>query len=345
MRPVVVSNFRPFPDSHGGLLRSWADRTGTVARRFTCNGGDMDAVGDRGRRYWTKAKIVLGAVGLCFILWVVLAESRLLPRFLTHEVEAYFEWESSRGFTTFRIQSYQNAEGNTWRGRAWQYLVAVQIEPRLMRYFKNSRWQRINGRVDVRVAGAIPVAIPIALGSGGDVIFDPDETPLMHAADRGNTEGVQHLLASALDINARDQKGETALIHACLRGNADPQLIRSLLLAGADVNAKDRNGRTPLMLAVQTPIVNRSRVQRFKAVAELLAAHPDVNAQDTRGDTALMMAAAYADTETVSVLMSAGADPNARNERGETALSFAEAKDNAEVVTLLRKVALMPPSS
>ena len=284
------------------------------------------------RKSRTSTRIIVVGFCLCLAVWVALAESRLLPDRMTREVQVYFEWESQQGFKVFRVEKPAKISAN----RACEYLIAIQIKPRLIKYFRSSGWQKINGRVGLEVANVIPVAVPVGLGSGGDLLYDPDESPLMHAADKGDTEEVQRLLHSGANVNEKDQRGQTPLIHACLRGNASPELINTLLRAGADVDAKDRHGRTPLFLAVQSPPVNGARRQQMGVVTALLGAHADVNAKDANGDTALMMAASYADAETVGVLLSKGADPDARNRRGETALSIAEAKGNTKIIQVLR---------
>ena len=64
-------------------------------------------------------------------------------------------------------------------------------------------------------------------------------------------------LAGGDDVNARDDKGKTALVIAATNGQAE--ICQLLLAAGADVNARDENGNSALSWATHhehTEIVN-----------------------------------------------------------------------------------------
>ena len=63
----------------------------------------------------------------------------------------------------------------------------------------------------------------------------------------GDTEKVKELLATGVDINAKDSLGETALMRASNGGHADT--VQTLLQAGADVHAKDEKGYTVMWTA------------------------------------------------------------------------------------------------
>ena len=68
---------------------------------------------------------------------------------------------------------------------------------------------------------------------------------LMHASDYGSV--VDHLIEAHANVNAKSEAGNTPLMFACSSGHGD--LAQQLIKAGADVNAKNRNGLTAVMLA------------------------------------------------------------------------------------------------
>ena len=56
------------------------------------------------------------------------------------------------------------------------------------------------------------------------------------------------LLDDELDVNARDNSGKTALIHACQNGNYDMALLL-LIYEGVALDVVDEDGSTALMYA------------------------------------------------------------------------------------------------
>jgi len=76
---------------------------------------------------------------------------------------------------------------------------------------------------------------------------DVGMTPLMIAAQEGETKIVKVLLAIGSDINAKDNDGVTALMIAADEGHTE--IVKALLAGGADVNRKANDGRTALTLA------------------------------------------------------------------------------------------------
>jgi uncharacterized protein len=151
--------------------------------------------------------------------------------------------------------------------------------------------------------------------------------PVADAAQAGDREAVKALIRQAVDVNAAQGDGMTALHWAAL--NDDAELTRMLLYAGANVRAATRiNAYTPLLLA--------ARAGHAAALAALLEAAADPNAATANGTTALMFAAASGDVAAVRVLLDHGADVNAKESvRGLTPLMFAAAANHPPIVELL----------
>lgn len=100
-----------------------------------------------------------------------------------------------------------------------------------------------------------------------------------HHGNRENPELIRRLLELGVDLEARANKGRTALHCATRVGYCE--VIKVLLEAGADVEARDCEGNTPLHYVLQArPTVDREATAR--------------------------------------VLLEGGADPEARNDRGES---------------------------
>jgi ankyrin repeat protein len=149
-------------------------------------------------------------------------------------------------------------------------------------------------------------------------------TLLMHAAAIGSTDALRLLLASGADVNAKNQFDDTALILA-----ADQmEKARLLIEKGADVNAVSKLGRTPLIVA--------ANCDGCSAIVKLLlekGANP--NAKDRGKINPLGLAALAGDTESVRLLLAKGAEPDAADGVGYTPLNNAASTCNAEVIGML----------
>src|SRR5438270_6246420 len=85
-------------------------------------------------------------------------------------------------------------------------------------------------------------AMPSLAQQGND-----QEREMIAAAERGELPVVRRLLADGARIDARDQRGRTALLAATHRNRVD--VARFLIQEGADVNAKDFIRDTPFLYA------------------------------------------------------------------------------------------------
>lgn len=73
-------------------------------------------------------------------------------------------------------------------------------------------------------------------------------TALSFAASRGDTTNVEALLSHNPDVNHADFRGETALDKAARNGHLD--IVKLLLFNGADIGHRDNKGKTALQKAV-----------------------------------------------------------------------------------------------
>jgi ankyrin repeat protein len=71
--------------------------------------------------------------------------------------------------------------------------------------------------------------------------------PLLLAASEGRLDAVRYLLDQGADVNARDERGRSALTEAAFNGNSS--VIKELILRGAQLNALSDEG-TALDIAI-----------------------------------------------------------------------------------------------
>ncbi|MEG4173133.1 MULTISPECIES: ankyrin repeat domain-containing protein [unclassified Microcoleus] len=142
-----------------------------------------------------------------------------------------------------------------------------------------------------------------------------NRTPLHYAA----TKEVATLLM--LDINARDQYGDTPL-HLAVQNNR-PEIVSLLIANGAKVNVENASGNTPLHLAVQN---NRPEIVSF-----LIANGAKVNVENASGNTPLHLAVQNNRPEIVSFLIANGAKVNVKNNDGWIPLDIAFFKNRQDI--------------
>merc|ERR550514_19212 len=112
----------------------------------------------------------------------------------------------------------------------------------------------------------------------------------------GDEKGVQSMLDSGYDVQARESQGQTGFHWACGYGHAH---IVSLLL---------ESGRVPRC---------------------------EVDAGNDYGDTGLLLSCYHDNTSVVALLIEAGCDLDSENRFGDNALSWAANRGNRKVISML----------
>ncbi len=169
--------------------------------------------------------------------------------------------------------------------------------------------------------------------------------PLAAASYEGHLEVVRALLAAKADVNAKGERGLTALMLSSKR----PDVMQALIDAGANVNAKEavpgiyyleeqerysRHNSGPPAGGCSTLAIAAMR-DYAGAVRTLLAAKASVDAPCYYGETALMLASREGHLAIVKMLIGAGANINAMNDEGDTVLKSAARYGNLDIVQAL----------
>jgi ankyrin repeat protein len=160
---------------------------------------------------------------------------------------------------------------------------------------------------------------------GSDEQFEEGTTALMYIASSffasNRAEVIKLLVDRGADLNAQNDKGQTALLLALQNTDA----VKASIEAGADLNLRDNNGNSAMMLgtwAVQrllrqagaseeglndVALVDAARQGNLTKIEELLHLGANVNYSD---GSALVAAAQKGHLAIVDRLIQAGADVN-----------------------------------
>jgi ankyrin repeat protein len=159
-------------------------------------------------------------------------------------------------------------------------------------------------------------------GANPNVQGEYGNTPLMAAAaNPAGSNLVRLLLERDADVNAKNDRGWTALHCAVESRHASVDTVRLLLEHGADVNAGEYIlDRTPLMLACMSDTT-------LEIVRLLLKHGASVDLQDGSDRTPLMEASRSGEPAVyigvARLLLQHGARVNVKDDKGESALMYA----------------------
>ena len=177
------------------------------------------------------------------------------------------------------------------------------------------------------LAAAFLAAAPLIAASKNAKASDA----LLAAASKNESDDILAALKAGADANARDDKGNTALIlisSDSLFGH-EQDVLNALLKAKADVDAKNKEGQTALMIATAN--------DRWNFVKMLIDAGAKVNARDNDGWTPLMYAAVNDSNTSADALLKANADVNNADTKGYTAVMVALDRGRGNIAEKLLK--------
>ena len=159
--------------------------------------------------------------------------------------------------------------------------------------------------------------ITILLNAGADpnIADMHGNTCLHHAVNRYCSKDLlQALINQNADVNATNQTNQTALLLACEQGNRD--VMNTLLGAGADFSIADMDGNT----CFEHIAFNDCHHEMLQAIIDQGA---DVNVTNQHNQTLLVLACEQGNIEIIKILLNAGADPNITDTEGNTCLHHA----------------------
>lgn len=190
-------------------------------------------------------------------------------------------------------------------------------------------------------------------------------TPLHIAAKYAAPAMVELLLANNADVQAVDYFDRTPL-HASLNGKPNLEIVAILIYAKVDLDLKDELGETALMIAVKydlsavalflleheanvegfnnsgdTPLLTAVRYRREWAIKPLLEKGANLKARHANGVTALYVAVEKGHESIIQILLDHGAmtetTVNQQNAKYDTCLGRAVNAANISIVEMLLK--------
>jgi ankyrin repeat protein len=155
-------------------------------------------------------------------------------------------------------------------------------------------------------------------------------SPLVHACVGGRLKVVEWLLTNGANPEISTTNGTTPLHFAAASNHHD--IVRALISGKANVNAKTDLGTSPLDCAAANGLVEISRA--------LIDAKADVNGLGITNrlrqiHNVLMAAGIWGNAETVTLLLDRGADPNRKTPDGNTAFRQIAKFARPEILKLL----------
>jgi ankyrin repeat protein len=174
----------------------------------------------------------------------------------------------------------------------------------------------------------------IKAGINLDAKNDKGQTAIIIASEKGYVNVLNKLIKlKAQSLNYFDKNGNTALMAASSRGHEN--IVKLLCENGADVNymvPSKQGAATALQAALDTSDFKEGHM---RIVRYLLQNGADVKGRNQAGQYPLLFAADQGLTEAARLLIEHGADVNDVDQKGNFSLLSAACKGHSEFVTLL----------
>lgn len=170
------------------------------------------------------------------------------------------------------------------------------------------------------------------LSAGADVNAKDNKglTALHHAAINNLTEIGRYLLGKGAKLEATDSERRTALHHAVKAGHLS--FVQMLLEAGASVNATNNHNETPLYVLAE--MYASKLTEDHRAICQLLiSSRADLELADSSGGTPLCRAAAN-EGGLSGALLNAGANVNANSGEALRQAVFFERTTDVELLLM-----------
>lgn len=161
---------------------------------------------------------------------------------------------------------------------------------------------------------------------------DISAAALCLAVEKGFVQMVETLLSLGIDVDLKDNLGQTALHRATRR--KDEKMVRLLLSSGADVECKDDDNRTPWSANL--------RCSNTDVLQILLTAGANPSTCGQQGVSELYTAAKDGDTEIVKYMLKSGTNPSIQTQYGWAPLHWAASYGYVECVKLLLEAGAEP---
>jgi len=158
------------------------------------------------------------------------------------------------------------------------------------------------------------------------------QTALMRAVDMQQIKNVNSLLKAKADPNLKTKDGKSILTMAVESGK--PEIVKALIDAGVDVKAVSPDGDSPALSAAQAG--SDSSLQIIKLLGDAKA---ELNASNA-AYTPLYYAVQQGNKDLVQALLDAGADPNGKTQDGHAPIF--EAFSNLDILQALLKAKADP---